>query len=75
MRKAVIEKLNDLVSDKDTNSFAYSVVLGDIGVELEKISYKLIKGVKVQVYKVKTIKRGAIDIKKLKDEAKNANEK
>lgn len=75
MRKAVIQKLNEIVADKDNKSFAYSVIMGDIGNELEKVSYKLIKGVKLQIYKMKTIRRGALDIKRLKDEAKNANEK
>ena len=75
MRKAVIQKLNEIVAEKDTKSFAYSVIMGDVGNELEKVSYKLIKGVKLQIYKMKTIRRGALDIKRLKDEAKNANEK
>lgn len=47
MRKAVIQKLNEIVAEKDTKSFAYSVVMGDVGNELEKTSYKLIKGVKL----------------------------
>ena len=71
VRKKLIADLLTYCATITGDSLAHEVITNVMDSRLEKLAQKVIPGVKLQIYKMKTIKRGVVDLKKLLTEAKN----
>lgn len=71
VRKTLIADLLTYAATVTGDSLAHEVITNVLDMRLEKIAHKVIPGVKLQIYKMKTIKRGLVDAKKLLKEAQD----
>ena len=71
VRKTLIADMLAYASTVSGDSLAHEVITNVLDNRLEKAAHKVIPGVKLQIYKMKTIKRGTVDVKKLLKEAKD----
>ena len=74
LRKKLVSDLLTYASTLTGDNLAHEVITNVLGSRLEKLAHKVIPGVKLQVYKMKTVKRGVVDLKKLLKEANNSME-
>lgn len=70
VRKKIIEDIVKYASTVKADTFAHEVLTDSINSRLENVASKVIIGAKLQVFKLKTVKRGNIDIKGLAQQAK-----
>jgi len=70
-RKTLVADLLTYASTVTGDSLAHEAITGVLDSRLEKLAHKVIPGVKLQVYKMKTVKRGVVDAKKLLKEAQD----
>jgi small subunit ribosomal protein S3Ae len=73
LRKTLVSDLLTYSSQITGDNLAHEVITGVMDTRLEKLAQKVIPGVKLQIYKMKTVKRGVVDVKQLlKDAQENA---
>lgn len=70
VRKKIQEDIVKYASTVKADTFAHEVLTDSINSRLETVAGKVIIGSKLQVFKLKTVKRGNIDIKGLAQQAK-----
>ena len=71
VRKTLIADILAYASTVTGDKLAHEVITNVVDSRLEKLANKVIPGVKLQIYKMKTIKRGVIDAKQLLKEAQD----
>ncbi len=74
VRKKLINYITKYGATLSGDNFAHEIITGSFNTNLEKAAQEIIPGVKLQVYKLKTVKRGAIDTKALLKLAKNSQQ-
>lgn len=70
LRKALINEAVKYAQEKTADDFAYEVITGVMNSRFEKKAQEVIPEVKLQISKLKTVKRGAVDVRKLLENAK-----
>lgn len=70
LRKKMIEKLTELAKNLNSTEFATKVLKEEVNAELQKHTEKLKRNMIVMVKKVKVLKKGKVDTKKLIEESK-----
>ena len=75
VRKKLIAELQAYGADKKSDTFAFEIITSSVNTLLEKVANTVIPGCKLQVYKMKTVKRGNVDMQKLLKEAKDSGMK
>ena len=68
LRKKLVADLQAIAAKQKSDSLVYDVLTGTLQKALEKTVLKIVPGAKLEVSKVKTVKRGAVDTKKLVEE-------
>lgn len=75
VRKMLLSDIQAYAQTVSGNNLAYEVITNVMDKRLEEVAQKVLPGCKLQVYKMKTIKRGTIDMKKvLKDAQEGVND-
>lgn len=70
LRKKLRAEVVKYASEKSSDDFAYEVITGVMNGKFEKSAQEVIPEIKLQISKLKTIKRGAVDVRKLLENAK-----
>ena len=70
LRKKLIIELVKMASELTSRDLAYEVLTDNIQFNLEKVARKIVPNIKLQIVKVKTVKRGNVDIDKLVEDSK-----
>jgi len=69
LRKKLVSELLQYAATKTSDDFAYEAISGVLNAKLEKSAGEVIPEVKLQVTKIKTVKRGNVDLSKVLAEA------
>ena len=69
LRKKLVTELLQYAITKSSDDFAYEAINGVLNTKLEKSAGEVIPEVKLQVTKIKTVKRGNVDLSKVLTEA------
>jgi small subunit ribosomal protein S3Ae len=70
LRKVLIAEAVKYAQEKSADDFAYEVITGVMNSRFEKVAQEVIPELKLQISKLKTVKRGAVDVRKLLENAK-----
>lgn len=70
IRKKMIADLIKIASERKADDFVYSIITESLKTQLQKTVVKFHPGCKVEIAKIKTVKRGNVDIKALVEETK-----
>lgn len=70
LRKRLIKEVQDLAAKAKSDAFIYDVLTNKLQGDLQKLAQKLVPDCKLQIAKIKTIKRSAVDTKKLVEDFK-----
>ena len=65
LRKKLVAELQAIAAKQKSDSIVYDTLTGALQKNLEKIIVKIIPNAKLEVSKIKTVKRGTVDTKKL----------
>ena len=65
MRKKLIAEIQAVASKTRANAIVYDTLTENLQKRLEKIATRVVPGCALQITKIKTIKRGVVDVKKL----------
>lgn len=68
LRKKMIPEIQSLASKSKCDNFIYDVLTESLQKKLEKLAVKVIPGCMLQVIKIKCVKRGVVDTKKLTED-------
>ncbi len=72
LRKKLISELVSFAATVSGNNLAFEVITNVIDTKLEKLAQTVLPGCRLQVYKMKTVKRGNVDLKALVKDATDA---
>ena len=65
LRKKLISELLQYAATKNSDDFAYEAISGVLNTKLEKSASEVIPEIKLQISKIKTVKRGNVDLRKV----------
>lgn len=65
LRKKLIAEIQSLASKSKADPLVYDALTDNLQKKLEKVAIKVVPGCMLQVAKIKTVKRGIVDVKKL----------
>ena len=65
LRKKLVSELLSYTITQSSDNFAYEAISGVLGTKLEKSASEVIPEVQLQITKVKTVKRGNVDLSKV----------
>ena len=69
LRKKLVSELLQYAATKSSDDFAYEAISGVLNTKLEKSASEVIPEIKLQVTKMKTVKRGNVDLRKIIESA------
>lgn len=70
LRKKLVAEAVQYAATKSSDDFAYEIITGVLNTRFEKSASEIIPEIKLQISKMKTVKRGAVDVRKLIENAK-----
>ncbi len=65
LRKKLVTELLQYAATKSSDDFAYEAISGVLSTKLEKSASEVVPEIKLQITKMKTVKRGNVDLRKI----------